>query len=83
MDVEEIKLHIIRILENDISFEGHFNKIIKNTNENFHSTLLDWVKECKEQRQRIHTSKRYKNLVVFLFKPNITNIRGGINQREK
>jgi len=75
LDPEQIKKEVISILESDINFEGHFDIVVSNMNDNLVRSMIEWIKSCKSGTEPISTSKKFRNLIVFFFKPNDTLFR--------
>jgi hypothetical protein len=76
-----IKQEIIKIL-GDVDFEGHFDKILLNMNENTKNILISWIESCKNKKEPPAQSKKHKELIAFFFKPNMNNIRGILTKKK-
>jgi len=73
---EEAKTAIKKKLGEQIKFEGHFEKVFDNLNPTLQKSLIEWANNCKEGKEKPAISPRYSNILVFFFKPSVTNIRG-------
>ena len=74
---EEARKIIMELLGEQIIFEGHFDMVFDNLKDNLKKSFLDWIVDCKEGRGRFpEKSPKYPNILVFFFKPNVTNVRG-------
>lgn len=82
MHPEEIKRKIKEIVGEQIRFEGHFDTVIENISESLQEHLLAWVKDCNGRREEPFPAPLQRNLLVFFFKPKVTNVRG-ILKKEK
>lgn len=76
MKAEEFKIHVERILEAGIRFDGHVNKIINNIDQHKQQLLLDWVGECKKGLIIPEPCKKFRYLIAFIYKSNDNAIRG-------
>ncbi|MDP3640448.1 MAG: hypothetical protein Q8R53_04600 [Nanoarchaeota archaeon] len=82
MRPEEVKKKIREIVGEQIEFEGHFEIVVEHIPENLQFHLISWVKECSERKQEPFPVPLQRNILVFFFKPNVTNVRG-ILKKEK
>ncbi len=76
MKAEEFKEKVKQILESEVSFDGHVNKVVDGIEEERQKIILDWVVRCKEGIERPEPCKKFKNLISFIFKSNDNKIRG-------
>ena len=82
MQAEGIKEEIKKIIGEQVQFEGHFDLVVGNMPEKMQLNLLEWVKKCKEQELDPKPSPNFRELLVFFFKPYITNVRGILTKRK-
>ncbi len=75
MKAKEFKEAVIRILNQDIKFEGHVEKVAESITEHRQEKILDWIKECKEGIQRPEPCTNFRNLISFIYKSNDNRIR--------
>lgn len=76
MRAEEFKVEVQRILQVDLSFDGHVEKIINNLTEERQQHLLNWVNECQAGTVRPEPCKNDRHLIAFIYKSNDNRIRG-------
>ena len=81
MEPNEAKLQIEKILGTQIRYEGHFNKIIATMDDNIINALLQWTKDCKEDRAYFKQSKKISGLLIFIFRPNDTRYRAILTKK--
>lgn len=82
MLVDEIKKEIIKVVGGQIEFEGHFDVVASNMGENQQLNFIEWVTKCNNRNIDPDPSPLSKDLLVFFFKPRITNIRGILTKRK-
>ena len=75
MKPKEFKETIIRILNQDIKFDGHVEKVAESITEHRQEKILEWIKECKEGMQRPEPCRNFRNLISFIYKSNDNRIR--------
>ena len=68
MQHDEAKMVIRQILEQDIVFEGNFDKCFNNLKETQQADLINWIQSCKERKENVILSKQDKDLVGFVKK---------------
>ncbi len=74
---DEAKQIIRELVGDQILFEGHFDKVFSSIRPNLQKSLLEWVKNANEGKSRKpELSTVNPNILVFFFKPNVTNVRG-------
>lgn len=81
MEPEAVKARIGKILGASIRYEGHFDKIIATMGDNILSALLQWAKDCKEDRAYFKQSKKIAGLLIFIFRPNDTRYRAILTKK--
>lgn len=82
MLVEEIKNKIREIIGEQIKFDGHFDLVISNLSEQMQLNLIEWVKRCNNKEISPEPSPLIRDLLIFFFKPSITNIRGILTKKK-
>ena len=82
MQPEEVKQKIRKLMGEQIEFEWHFERVIENIDENLQQHLLDWIRKCNNLELLPFTAPIDRELLVFFFKPNVTNIRGILKKRK-
>ena len=82
MQVEEVKQKVTEILSQQIEFEGHFDAVIGNMTENQQLNLLEWVKKRFNKDIYPEPSPYFTDLLVFFFKPAVTNIRAILTKKK-
>ncbi len=82
MQVDEIKDKIKVLVGEQIDFDGHFNLVVSNMNENMQQDLVEWIKQCNNREIDPDPSPVDHNLLAFFFKPRVTNIRGILTKRK-
>ena len=82
MLVEEVKSRIQEIVGDQIDFEGHFNLVVNHMSHNQQLNFIEWVKKCDDRDIDPDPSPLSRNLLVFFFKPRVTNIRGILTKRK-
>lgn len=82
MDPELAKSRIIEILGNEIKFEGHFNKIVLDMKDNLINSVFKWVQDCKDDRAYFKQSKKFPDLLIFIFRPNDTRYRAILTKKK-
>ena len=82
MLVEEIKNKIKKIISDQIEFEGHFDTVINNMGENQQINFIEWIRKCNNRDIDPDPSPNSRDLLVFFFKPRVTNIRGILTKRK-
>ena len=82
MQVEELKKEISELLGEQIVFDGHFDLVVKNMKENLSLNLIEWVKRCRDKEISPEPSPASKELLVFFFKPSVTNICGILTKKK-
>ncbi|MCK5025070.1 MAG: hypothetical protein KAS15_00655 [Nanoarchaeota archaeon] len=68
MKANEFKEAVIGILNQDIKFDGHVEKVAESITEHRQEKILGWIKECKEGAQRPEPCKNFRNLISFIYK---------------
>lgn len=63
---EETRSAIKKILETEITFEGHFDKCFENLKESQQQEILIWVEECKLHKISPILSKKDRQLIGFV-----------------
>lgn len=79
---EEARKSIQEILGEQISFEGHFDQVFEGLKETRQSTLIDWVRQCKEGRSIPVSSDKVKGLLGFVLKFRDTNFRAILTKKK-
>lgn len=82
MLVEEVKKRIKEIIGEQIEFEGHFSLVVDNMNENQQANLIGWVRKCSNREIAPDPSPTFRDLLIFFFKPAVTNIRGILTKKK-
>ena len=82
MQVEKIKEEIKKIVGVQVEFEGHFDLVVNNMKENMKINLIEWVKRCNDKVISPDPSPKIKDLLIFFFKPRVTNIRGILTKKK-
>lgn len=82
MLAEEIKNKIKELLGEQIEFEGHFDLVVSNMSDNLQVHLLDWLRQCQNYEVNPEPCPAFRELLVFFFKPRITNIRGILTKKK-
>lgn len=81
MEPDAAKLQIEKILGAKIRYEGHFNKIIATMDDSMITALLQWAKDCKEDRAYFKQSKKIPGMLIFIFRPNDTRYRAILTKK--
>ena len=76
MKAKEFKEKVKKIVNVEISFDGHVDLVINNITEPKQMRILDWVKECSLGIERPEPCKNFKNLISFIYKSSDDKIRG-------
>lgn len=66
MEDKQARIIIKETLENDVKFEGHFNKCFNNLKETQQKELIKWIKNCKARKINPIQSKKNRNLIGFI-----------------
>ncbi len=82
MLVEEVKNKIKELVGEQIEFEGHFSLVVDNMNENQQANLIEWVRKCNNREIAPDPSPAFRDLLIFFFKPAVTNIRGILTKKK-
>ena len=82
MQAEEGKERIKKIIEQDLEFEGHFNKCFENLKETQQQELILWIKECKEHKTNVIQSKLDREVIGFV-KRFGSNLRAILTKRKE
>lgn len=76
MQADEFKKEVISILESEIKFDGHVEKVIENVDFERQQSILQWIKDCKQGIIRPEPCKKFLNQMSFIYKSNDNKIRG-------
>ena len=76
MKAKEFKEKVKKIVNVEISFDGHVDLVINNITEPKQMRILDWVKECSSGIERPEPCKNFRNLISFIYKSSDDKIRG-------
>ncbi len=76
MEVEQFKEEVQKIIGNEIRFDGHFTKIVKNLPEERQKRILQWVHDCVAGIVVPEPCKNYRQTIAFIFKSNDNHLRG-------
>ncbi len=79
---EDGKAAIIQIVGDHIDFEGHFDIVFDNLKENRQKQLIEWVKECKEEKHIPLSSDKIKGLLGFILRFRDTNFRAILTKKK-
>lgn len=79
---DEARKKIIEALEQDIKFDGHFNKCFDNIKETQQNELIFWVKECKGNNIGPIQSKKDRSMIGFVNRFG-SNLRAILTKRKK
>lgn len=82
MQVDEIKAQIKVLVGEQIEFDGHFNLVVSNMDENMQQDLVEWIRRCNNREVDPEPSPVDFGLLAFFFKPRVTNIRGILTKRK-
>ena len=82
MLTEEIKKKVLNMLGEQVKFEGHFDLVINNINENLQLNLIEWIRKCNDREIDPEPSPTSRDLLAFFFKPRVTNIRGILTKKK-
>lgn len=63
---KEAREIIIKLLETNVKFEGHFNKCFDQLKETQQNDLIRWIKDCKEYKTTPIQSKKDRRLIGFV-----------------
>ncbi len=78
---EAIKI-IKEILGEQITFEGHFEKVFNSLKETRQKQLVEWIKECKEGKCFAISSDKVKELLGFVLRFRDTNFRAILTKKK-
>ncbi len=79
---DEAKKKIEEILGSKINFEGHFDMVFDNLNENRQKQLIGCVKDCREGKSIPISSDRVKGLLGFVLRFRDTNFRAILTKKK-
>jgi len=82
VQAELIKEQIKAVLGQQLEFEGHFDKVVEHMEEKMVAQLLEWVKECEARNIAPFPSSASPGILVFFFKPSVTNVRGILTKKK-
>lgn len=82
MLAEEGKRIITNILEQDLKFDGHFEKCFENLKETQQEELIIWIKDCKEHKTNVIQSKLDREVIGFV-KRFGSNLRAILTKRKE
>ncbi|MBS3123766.1 hypothetical protein J4437_03960 [Candidatus Woesearchaeota archaeon] len=81
MLAEEGKKRILEILQQDLKFDGHFDKCFENIKETQQEELIIWVKDCKEHKTNVIQSKLDREIIGFVRRIG-SNVRAILTKRK-
>ena len=76
MKVEDFKKEVTNILETEIKFDGHVDKIVDNVPEERQKSILEWIRNCQRGIIIPEPCKNYRYLIAFIYKSGDNRIRG-------
>ena len=82
MQAEQVKEQMKAMLGEQLQFEGHFDKVVEHLPDNMILQLLSWAKGCKDKKAIAFPSSAYPELLIFFFKPSVTNVRGILTKKK-
>lgn len=82
MLLEEARERISELLGDQITFEGHFDKVFDRLKETRQERLIEWVQKCKEGESIPVSSDRIENLLGFVLKFRDTNFRAILTKKK-
>lgn len=66
MHHDEAKKIINEILENEVRFDGHFDKCFDNLKETIQEEIIIWIQDCKQKKIGPIQSKTDKEIIGFV-----------------
>ena len=82
MQPEEARIMIKKILESEVSFDGHFDKCLENLKETQQQEILVWLEACKLHKIDPVLSKKDRNLIGFVKRIG-SNLRAILTKEKK
>jgi Holliday junction resolvase len=78
----QAKKRIQEILGDQITFEGHFDKVFDGLKETRQVSLIKWVKACQEGKSIPVSSDKIEHLLGFVLKFRDTNFRAILTKKK-
>lgn len=82
MEHKEFIKTIKKILNRNIKFEGHIAKIINNIDDKKAKNIINWIKDCRDNKEKYEPCKNYIELIAFIYKSNDNEIRGILSKKK-
>ena len=82
MEYKEFIKIIKRILNENIKFEGHINKIINSITDKKAKSIISWIKKCRDNKEKYEPCKNHFELIAFIYKSNDNEIRGILSKKK-
>lgn len=75
MESHDFKIKVEEILANNVSFDGHFNKIIPSLSLERVNSILTWINQCHDGKERPEPCKNYRDQIAFIYKSSDNMLR--------
>lgn len=82
MLAEEARKIILKMLGDQLKFDGHFDKCFENLKETQQQELIQWVRDCKEYKINLIQSKINREVIGFVRRFG-SNLRAILTKRKE